>query len=173
MKDSGKLTQESINKHEILQKITPVLEKAVQDSGLVLVEANFIKEAGDWTLKLFIYNTQKPVTLEECETFTKKIGIFLEELIPVPFRLEVSSPGTERKLKTEKEYLIFKGERAKIKLKKSAEREQKTFQAIIKGYDPINGLTLKLPEGEEIRIKKEDISSVKLEPEYEFNKKKK
>jgi len=163
------MVKESINKTEILQKIMPVVEQAAEENGLLTVEVNFVKEAGKWTLKIFIYNPQKPVTHEDCENITKKVDPVLDELISVPYRLEVSSPGTERKLKSEKEYEIFKGKRVKIKKKKTAESETKTFLAWIRKYTPEEGLTADLPDEEgEIKIKQENISYVKLEPEYKF-----
>ncbi len=167
------MTKEDVNKTEILKKITPVIEKTVEDSGLLTVESGFLKQAGKWIVKIFIYDPQKPVTHEECENITKKIDPYLDEIIPVPYCLEVSSPGTERKLKSEREYEIFKGKRVKVKLKKTEEREAKTFPAKIRNYKEAEGLTLELPgEAGEIKIKKEDISSVKLEPEYNFKSKK-
>ncbi len=168
------MPKENVNKAQIMKTIMPVIEKAAEFDGLLPVETDFVQEAGQWTLKVFLYNPATPITHADCENITKKIESVLEELIPVQFRLEVSSPGTERKLKSDKEYGIFKGERVKVKLKKSAQTEPRTFLAKIKDYKESDGLLLEtLDPPEEIKIKNEDISSVKLEPEYEFNKKKK
>ena len=48
---------------------------------------------------------------------SKILNDFLDELIPVKYYLEVSSPGLERKFKSDKEFIIFKGRRISIKCK--------------------------------------------------------
>lgn len=137
-----------ISKTEMNSKIMPVVDKIVKDSGLILVEEDFVKEAGKWTLKIFIYNPEKPITHENCENVTRKLSEHLDEIITVPYYLEVSSPGIDRKLKSEREYHIFKGKRAKIKLKTGKIYISEINDEVIKKY--INN----------------EISYTKLDPEY-------
>ncbi len=137
-----------VNKAAINELIKPVIEKTVDESWLILVEANFTKEAGKWVLKIFIYNPKKPITHEDCERITRKLPDVLDELIPVPYNLEVSSPGLDRKLKSEKEYEIFKGKKAKVKMKN--------------GDVFITEITDELKE----KYKSNEIKYTKLEPEY-------
>ncbi len=139
-----------LNKAEINKKILPVIEKAVEINGLKLVEANFTKEAGKWMLKIFIYNPGAPVTLEDCENITKNLNDYPDELIPVSYNLEVSSPGINRKFKSEKEYDIFKGKKAKVKMK--------------------NGEVFITEVNDELKEKyiNKEISYTRLEPEYKF-----
>lgn len=126
----------------------PVIEKAVEENGLTLIEADFTKESGQWTLKIFIYNPENPITHEDCTNVTKALNDYLDDLIESPYSLEVSSPGLERKLKSEKEYDIFKGKRAKVKLK--------------------NGDVFVIEINEELKGKflNGEVSYTKLEPEY-------
>ena len=126
----------------------PIVDKIVKDSGLILVEADFVKEAGKWTLKIFIYNPEKPITHENCENVTRKLSEHLDEIITVPYYLEVSSPGIDRKLKSEREYHICKGKRAKIKLKTGEIFISEIDDEIMKKY------------------RNNEISYTKLDPEY-------
>jgi len=137
-----------MNKHEINERILPVIEKLVNESWLKLVEADLTKETGKWVLKIFIYNPKKPVTHEDCEYVTRKLSDLLDELIPFPYNLEVSSPGLDRKLKSEKEYDIFKGQKAKVKMK-----DGEVF---------ITEINEDLKE----KYKNNEIKYTKLEPEY-------
>jgi len=163
------LIKENINKTQILKKISPVIEKIIEECGLIPVEVDLVQESNIWSLRIYIYNPQKPITHENCETVTKKIDKYLDEMISEPYRLEVGSPGTERKFKSGKEYEIFKGQRVKIKLKKNEEKESKIFLAKILNYAEQEGLIVELPDsGDVLTLKKEEISSVKLEPEYKF-----
>ena len=95
---------------------------------------------------------------------TRSLSDFLDELIPVKYYLEVSSPGLERKFKSEKEFLIFKGRRISIKLKQPLEgEEEKVFKGEILDYDENEGLKFfRFDDGQELQIPKENIQSAKL-----------
>lgn len=161
------MTKENINKNEILAKVTPVIEKVTEEQGLVPVEVNFVQEAGRWHLRIYIYNPKRPVSHEDCENLTKNLNDFLDQLISVSYYLEVSSPGIDRKLKSSKEYVIFKDKSVEIKLKQPLEGETtKRFSASIIEYSPEIGLKVKISDtGKEITLKERDISSVKLKTE--------
>ena len=96
----------------------------------------------------------------------------LDELIPFKYYLEVSSPGLDRKLKSEKEYIIFKGHDILIKLKTLIdETPLKTFEAKLLDYNESFGIKVKFEE-KEIIIPLEKIHSVKLNDKIEINKNK-
>lgn len=97
------------DKKEIISKITPLIENTLMRYGFMPVEIDFVRENDKDILKIFIYSKTKPVTLDDCEKISRSIDEFLDELIDFKYSLEVSSPGLTRKLKSEKEYLIFVG----------------------------------------------------------------
>ena len=115
-------------------------------------------------LRIFLYSSEKDVTLDDCEKVTRSLSDFLDELIPVKYYLEVSSPGLERKFKSDKEFLIFKGRRVSIKLKTPLEGEtERIFKGEIIDWDDNEGLTfLRFEDGEELLIPKSNIQSAKL-----------
>lgn len=159
------MTNDYFNKTEVIKKITPIIEKAVEDSNVSLLELNFVKESGKWYLRIFVYDTQKPVTHKECGDIARKLNDYLDEIIPVPYYMEISSPGLDRKLKSEKEYEIFKGKRIKIKIKKTSEEPAQVFWGEILDYREDEGLTIKKEkDNSTLKIKKENITYVKLEP---------
>jgi ribosome maturation factor RimP len=163
------MKQNNINKHEIIKKVFPIIEKAVEETNLILLEVDFIQEFGKWHLQVFVYRTDAPITHEDCEKVTRTLAEILDELIPIPYYLEVSSPGTERKLKSSKEYIIFKENRVKIKLKKPLEGDLKVFCGVIKDYSEEKGLLIEKEKTNEIlQIEEDNISQIKLEPDYKF-----
>ena len=163
------MQKDNINKTEIIKKVTPVIEKAVEESGLLLLEVDFVEEFGTWHLQVFIYNPKGSITHEDCGKITTVLDEQLDLLIPIPFYLEVSSPGIERKLKSPKEYEIFKGNRVKIKLKQPVNDNIKTYIGTIVEYSKETGLKIKLEENNKIiEIDENNISQIKLEPKYEF-----
>ena len=105
------------DKKELLNKITPLVENTLMRYGFIPVEIDFARENDKDILKIFIYSKTKPVTLDDCEKISRSLDEFLDELIDFKYSLEVSSPGLTRKLKSEKEYLIFIGKIVSIKTK--------------------------------------------------------
>lgn len=105
------------DKKELINKITPLVENTLMRYGFIPVEIDFARENDRDILKIFIYSKTKPVTLDDCEKISRSLDEFLDELIDFKYSLEVSSPGLSRKLKSEKEYLIFIGKIVSIKTK--------------------------------------------------------
>jgi len=127
---------ENINRYEILEKITPLIENTAMRFGLIPIEIDFEKENHRWFLRIFLFAKDRGVTLEDCENVTRSLNDFLDELIPCKYYLEVSSPGLDRKFKSDKEYLIFMGKNISIKLKEPLEGEvDNIFRAKLLDYD--------------------------------------
>ncbi len=156
--------KQDVNRHEILEKVTPLIENTAMRFGFIPVEIEFVKENHRWFLRIYLYSKEKDITLDDCERVTRSLSDFLDELIPVKYYLEVSSPGLERKFKSEKEFIIFKGRRVSIKLKQPLDgEEEKIFKGEILDYDSNEGLRLfRFDDGQELQIKKENIQSAKL-----------
>ena len=156
--------KQEINRHEILDKITPVIENTAVRYNLIPIEIEFVKENHRWFLRIYLHSYDHDITLEDCENVTRSLNDFLDELIPVKYYLEVSSPGLERKFKSDKEFVIFKGRRISIKLKTPLEGEtERIFKGEIIDWDDNEGLTfLRFEDGEQLQIPKSNIQSAKL-----------
>lgn len=156
--------KEEINRHEILEKIMPLVENTTMRFNLIPVEVDFTKENHRWYLRIFLFSYDHPVNLEDCENVTRSIQDFLDELIPCKYYLEVSSPGLERKFKSEKEYLIFRGRNVSIKLKQPLEGEtEQIFKAKLIDYDEREGITIiRLDDEKEMVLPISAIKSTKL-----------
>ena len=153
-----------INRHEILEKITPLIENTAMRFNTIPIEIDFSKENHRWFLRIFLYSKDQDITLDLCENVTRSLSDFLDEIIPVKYYLEVSSPGLERKFKSEKEFVIFKGRRVSIKLKNPLDGEtEKIFKGEIVDWDDNSGLTFfRFDDGKELLIDKQNIQSAKL-----------
>ncbi len=153
-----------INRHEVLEKITPLIENTAMRFGYIPIEIEFVKENHRWFLRIFLYSKEKDVTLDDCEKVTRSLSDFLDELIPVKYNLEVSSPGLERKFKSDKEFVIFKGRRVSIKLKNPLEGEiEKIFKGEILDFNETEGLKFfRFDDAQELQIPRDNIQSAKL-----------
>ena len=156
--------KQDINRFEILEKVTPLIENTAMRFNLIPIEIEFVKENHRWYLRIFLYSYDHDITLQDCENVTRSLNDFLDELIPVKYALEVSSPGLERKFKSDKEFLIFKGRRISVKLKQPLEGEsEKIFKGEIIDWDDNEGLTFfRFEDAKEMIIPRANIQSAKL-----------
>lgn len=160
------------NKRELIETITPVIENTAMRYGLIPLEILLEKENNRNFLRIFIYSTDHNVSHLDCENMSRGIGDMLDELIPFKYYLEVSSPGLDRKFKSEKEYIIFKGHDVLIKLKNSVDGiDSKTFGAKLLDYNESFGIKV-LYEGQEFIIPMDKIHYTKLNDKIEINKNK-
>ena len=134
---------------EVLDKlITPVVEQM----GIELYDMEFVKEGGARILRLFI-DKEGGVNLNDCENVSLAVEAVLDEHDPIPtsYRLQVGSPGVERKLVKPRHFTKHIGHRVAIKLfaphKVSESVSRKTFTGVLIGYDEEN-ISLKDSGGE-------------------------
>ena len=99
----------------IAQSVMDLIEPVLEAEGLELVDVEYKKEGPNWILRIFI-NKEGGVTIADCQKVSHLTGdlIDVEETIKIPFNLEVSSPGLDRSLKREKDFLKFKGKRIRL-----------------------------------------------------------
>lgn len=92
--------------------ITPVLE----GMGFELVEVAYLTERGHRLLRVTADRPEGGIGIEECARISREIGHLLdnEEILPNAYRLEVSSPGLNRPLKKEKDFLAAVGRRVQV-----------------------------------------------------------
>jgi len=155
---------EIINRAEILEKITPLIENTAMRFNLIPIELEFVKENHRWFLRIFLFSYDHGVSLEDCENVARSLNDFLDELIPCKYYMEISSPGLERKLKSDREYIIFNGQNIILKLKSGIDdAEEKVFKAKILDFSETEGLkVLRLEDEQEFIIPKNKILSARL-----------
>lgn len=126
--------------NEIIKTAFSAGDKIAAQQGVYLVDAEYKKEAGDWYLRLFI-DKEGGVGIDDCETFSRAFGEEMDRLDPIaaPYCLEVSSPGVERQLKTEREFQYYLGRRVSVKLYKAFDGK-KEFDGVLEDYQ--NGMVL-------------------------------
>jgi len=140
-----------MTKTSIAESITAIIEPVVQEESLELVDVEYKKMGKTWTLRIYI-DKDRGITVEDCQKVSHQIAdmIEIDELIVNPFVLEVSSPGLDRPLKKEKDFLRYRGEPAEVKTFSPIEN-RRNFQGIIEDckdqilYLKEDGASIKIP----------------------------
>ena len=101
-----------MGKAPVTQSVIELIEPGLLAKGLELVDVEFKKEGKHWVLRVFI-DKEGGVTLEDCQKISRLAGdlIEVEEVIEPAYTMEVSSPGLNRVLKKEKDFIKFSGKK--------------------------------------------------------------
>jgi len=101
-----------MGKAPVTQSVIELIEPGLLAKGLELVDVEFKKEGKNWVLRVFI-DKEGGVTLEDCQKISRLAGdlIEVEEVIEPTYTMEVSSPGLNRVLKKEKDFIKFSGKK--------------------------------------------------------------
>ena len=105
----------AVLKDHIVAEVERLLAPVVAEKLLELVEVQFRQESIGWVLRVIIHK-QGGTSVDDCATVSRELSHILdvEDLIPQKYHLEVSSPGLDRPLKTERDFLRNKGEKVKL-----------------------------------------------------------
>ncbi len=104
-----------MGKGSVAESIEELAIPILNEQRLELVDVEYKKEGKNWFLRIFI-DKEGGVTVDDCSSVSRQIAdlIEVEEIVPSAYTLEVSSPGLDRPLKKEKDFLRFKGKRAQV-----------------------------------------------------------
>ncbi len=131
------------------------------EHNIEIVDVEYVKEAGEYYLKIFI-DKDGGVSLNDCEVITRAINPILDEKDPIKenYFLEVSSPGLDRPLKKEKDFIRYAGRDVEVKLYKPI-NGLKHFEAQL--VELVNNKIVKLiVDNEEMEFDKKDIALIRL-----------
>lgn len=119
---------------EIIKTAYSIGDAVARAQGVDLIHAEYKKEAGEWYLRLYI-DRPGGVGIDQCEAFSRAFGEELDKIDPIaePYCLEVSSPGVERQLKTDREFSYYIGRQVAVKLYQAV-NGKKEFHGILAGY---------------------------------------
>lgn len=120
------------NKTEI--KALGAGEKIASEQGVYIVDVTYKKADDSYSLCYYI-DKEGGIGIDECESFSKAVEEVLdkENFINEAYTLEVSSPGADRKLTKEREFLYYIGREVDVKLYK-AEDGVKEFTGVLKDF---------------------------------------
>ena len=149
------------------QRVTEIADRLLASLGMELVEIEYKREGRAMVLRVYI---DKPggVNLDDCADVSRELSAILdvEDVIPARYLLEVSSPGLNRPLTKEADYLRYAGRLVKIRTRMLTPDDKgnmrKTFFGELLGYH--DGIVrMKLKEGQTASLPLVGIAKANLE----------
>ncbi len=145
--------------------VMEMAEKTASGTGIYVVDVSYKKEGGTQYLRVYI-DKEGGTGIDDCEKFSTELGELLDEADPIKdnYILEVSSPGVDRALAKEREFLYYRGREVDVKLFKAPEDGEKEFSGILTDYR--NGTAVIETENGTKEVKKNEAAYIKLHFEF-------
>ena len=138
-------------------------EQIIAGTDLELVDVEYVRER-DWYLRVFI-DKEGGVGLEDCQAVSEKLSKVLDAKDPIAdnYLLEVSSPGWDRVLKTDADFVRYKGRDVDVHFFKPRDG-MKMIVAVLVGK---SGDTVRLSvDGAETDIERKEIAQIRLHVDF-------
>jgi ribosome maturation factor RimP len=105
-----------VGQESIAEQARRLLEPVLARDGYELVEVEWLRSGGRWTLRVFI-DKGGGVGIDDCQSVSRTIEPMLdvEDFIEPAYDLEVSSPGLDRPLRKPGDFERYAGQRARLK----------------------------------------------------------
>ncbi len=102
----------------VKSRITQVAEQLAASMGMEIVLLEIKGSGGRSVVRVYI-DQPGGITLQDCERFSKRFSVLLdvEDMVTFSYILEVSSPGIDRPLVKEEQFVRFAGKKAKIRMR--------------------------------------------------------
>ncbi len=147
-------------KSKLQKTVEELAMPIIKGADCELVDIEYVKEGPNWYLRIYV-DKDGGVTVDDCQRISEALSNALDDADPIEhsYILEVSSPGVERPLKTQRDYEHFTGREIDIKLYSPIDGKKK-YNGILMGLrDGV--VTLNTPKGE-LHFQKEKIASARL-----------
>jgi ribosome maturation factor RimP len=116
---------------DVVEQVRTLAGRVAGSYGLEIFDIQFRREAGGMVLRVQIdrpgpaARAEESVSVDDCAHVSRDLSAVLdvEDLVPVAYTLEVSSPGLDRPLRDAADYRRFAGRRAKLVLRQPVDRQ--------------------------------------------------
>lgn len=149
------------------ENIAALIEPVLEREGIELVDMECSRMGSRWLIRIYL-DREGGITLQDCADMSRLIGDILDvnDIPPGPYNLEISSPGLDRPLTRDADYVRFKGSKVKIRLKEKVEGSR-NFKGILTDYitEGDSRIVVLESDGKVYRLPKDEILKANLEYE--------
>lgn len=147
-------------KSEYEKKTTEYILPILDELGFSLYDLEYVKEAGEYFLRVFI-DKPEGITIDDCVTVSRRMNEILdrEDYIADAYTFEVSSPGVERRLRTDEHFRSAVGDLVRLKLY-AAKDGRKEWDGVLKAVEEDDIILGEA--GADVVFSKKDIASAHI-----------
>lgn len=143
--------------------VSSIVEGIIEGTEMELVDVEYVRER-DWYLRVYL---DKPggVDLDDCQIVSEKLSEVLDAKDPIKenYLLEVSSPGLDRVLKKDKDFVRYQGADVDVQLFKPVDGKKQFTGALGEFTDE----TITIQVGENpIVLERSAITQIRLHFEF-------
>ena len=151
--------------HLVTRQVADLVEPILDEMGFELVDVEYLSKYSRWVLRLYI-DKEGGVTIDDCARVSGEIGdlIDVKDIIKHEYILEVSSPGLNRPLKKEADFIWARGKRVKVRMVKPV-NGRRNFTGYLKNFE--DGTLYVEAEGSLMALPWVEVEKANLV--YEFN----
>jgi len=158
----------------LIGTLEPLITPIIESNDVELYDMEFVKEGGSRILRLFI-DKEGGVDLNDCERVSRAVSAVLDEHDPIDsaYRLQVGSPGIERRIVKPEHFRRYVGHKVTVKLfaphspeepnaAESVTTGRKKFTGILSGYGEGGKITLEDEDGQVWNFTQKQVSACRL-----------
>ncbi|AWB30981.1 ribosome maturation factor RimP [Clostridium botulinum] len=152
-----------MSKHSLIENLKEQIGPIAEGLDYELYHIEFVKEGKENYLRIYI-DSENGVSLEGCEKVSRAISELLDDIDPIQesYYLEVSSPGIDRVLYTDKHLEKYKGYNIVLNLYSPIDKKKK-YEGELVDFNE-NEIDIKVEENI-VTIPREKISKTTLKGE--------
>jgi len=150
-----------MGKNKVETVVEELLLPIVEKENFELVDIEFKKEGPHRYLRVYI-DKPEGISLDDCQTISHQLSEKLDQEDPIEenYFLEVSSPGLDRPLKKQEDYVKFAGREVEIKLYEPMDNKKLIEGELLELIDTI--VKVKMENGDVLDIPLEKIALTRL-----------
>ncbi|MQA31898.1 MAG: ribosome maturation factor RimP [Luteitalea sp.] len=157
----------------VVDQVRAAAARVAGGFGLEIFAVQFRREAGGMVLRVQIdrpgpaATAEESVSVEDCARVSRDLSAVLdvEDVVPVAYILEVSSPGLDRPLRGLEDYRRFAGRRIKVVMREAVDG-QTYFKGRLGGVDDSGRVLVDGEDGRRHLVPVNIITRANLEVEF-------
>lgn len=154
---------------DIPEELRTLIEPIVEDAGFELVDVQLARGGKPWMLKVTIDTPECDgrVSVDGCAAVSRELGSQLDvaEPIKADYRLEVSSPGLDRPLTREKDFVSACGREVRIETRQPISGRRRFRGILVRFEADVAAIEV---DGSEVEISFAEVSKAKTV--YQFSR---
>ena len=150
----------------IVNEVSLIAESFLHEFGMEMVDVEFLFENDRWILRVFI-DKEKGVTVDDCASVSRELGDLIEakNIIDYHYVLEISSPGLNRPLKKESDFMRSIGKMVKLKMSRPINKRRNFIGRVTNVRE--GRISLLIDDSNLVELPLNEIDKARLK--YEFN----